>query len=74
MARKTKTPYELLTAKITPTALARELGCTIQAVCVWKERGIPADRLDQLYRITKIPTALLRPDLAKIMALGQPRT
>lgn len=74
MARKTKTPYELLTSKITPSALARVLGCTVQAVCVWKDRGIPADRLEQLYRITKIPTAQLRPDLAKILALGQPRT
>ena len=48
--------------------VALELGVTRAAVSTWQR--IPADRLADVSRITGIPAADLRPDLA--MAFAQP--
>ena len=46
--------------------VAQELGVTRAAVATWQR--IPADRLGDVARITGIPAAELRPDLAAAFA------
>lgn len=41
--------------------LAEELGITQGAVSMWKQ--VPAERLPEVERITRIPRYLLRPDI-----------
>jgi DNA-binding transcriptional regulator YdaS (Cro superfamily) len=53
-------------------ALARGCGVTRFAVNQWRRRGIPADRVGDVSRITGIPAAELRPDLAAAFAPTQP--
>lgn len=50
------------------TKLARALGITRAAVCQWKK--IPPKRLADVARLTGLPAAELRPDLANVFAGG----
>lgn len=43
------------------TKLAEELGITQGAVSMWRQ--VPAERLPEVERITRIPRYLLRPDI-----------
>lgn len=43
--------------------LARALGITMPAITHWKRRGIPAERVQAVSRLTGIPLHELRPDL-----------
>jgi len=47
-------------------ALAIALGCSPSAISMWKE--VPSDRLGEIARLTGIPAAELRPDLASLFA------
>jgi DNA-binding transcriptional regulator YdaS (Cro superfamily) len=48
-----------------PDALAQRLGIKRRTLFLWKSRGVPADRLADVSRITGISAAILRPDLAR---------
>jgi len=52
--------------------VAQELGVTRAAVATWQR--IPADRLGDVARITGIPAAELRPDLAAAFAQPEQAT
>lgn len=44
-------------------AIARELGITLAAITLWKRRGIPANRVLVVERMSGISRHLLRPDV-----------
>jgi len=46
-----------------PGELARNLGISAQAVSAWKLRGIPAERVLAIERVTGVPRTELRPDI-----------
>jgi DNA-binding transcriptional regulator YdaS (Cro superfamily) len=51
-------------------ATARAFGVKHPTVIGWRERGVlPAERLTEAARLTGIPAAELRPDLAEAFAL-----
>jgi DNA-binding transcriptional regulator YdaS (Cro superfamily) len=45
------------------TRVAREIGITHSAVLQWKEKGVPAERVLDVERITGISRHELRPDV-----------
>lgn len=49
------------------TRLAEKLGVSPSTVHRWAQRRVPADRLPEVSRATKIPARVLRPDLAEAM-------
>lgn len=48
-----------------PDALAARLGIKRRTLFLWKTRGVPASRIADVSRVTGIPAAILRPDLAR---------
>lgn len=48
--------------------IARELGVSEGTVSKWLAGLLPADRLADFARVTGIPAAELRPDLARVFA------
>lgn len=44
-------------------AIARELGITLAAITLWKRRGIPANRVLAVERMSGISRHQLRPDV-----------
>lgn len=73
MAKKSVTAVDLILRETTLSDLARVLGVTRTAVWAWRHKPVPVDRLEEVYRATGIPPAKLRPDLARLMRLGQPK-
>jgi hypothetical protein len=69
---KKVSPLEHVLAVKTATELAQSLGITTQAVLNWRLPGrrIPDTQLEPLYRLTKVPPRLMRPDLDRVMRLG----
>jgi hypothetical protein len=63
-------PLEQVLKVKTATELANALGITTQAVLNWRLRRIPDTQLEPLYRLTKVPPRLMRPDLDRVMRLG----
>jgi DNA-binding transcriptional regulator YdaS (Cro superfamily) len=49
------------------TRLAELLGVSPSTVLRWAQRRVPAERLPEVSRATKIPARVLRPDLAEAM-------
>lgn len=49
-------------------ALATALHCSPSAISMWRE--VPSDRLGEISRLTGIPAADLRPDLASLFAVS----
>jgi DNA-binding transcriptional regulator YdaS (Cro superfamily) len=49
---------------ITSVAVAARLGVAHSTVLRWAEHGVPAHRVADVARVTGIPAAELRPDLA----------
>ena len=52
-----------------PSALARALGISPQAVCQWKR--VPPLRAQAVHDVTGIPPAVLRPDIFGKAAVGE---
>lgn len=48
-----------------PDALAARIGIKRRTLFLWKVRGVPAERIEDVSRATGIPAATLRPDLAR---------
>jgi DNA-binding transcriptional regulator YdaS (Cro superfamily) len=49
------------------TATARALGVKHTSVIGWRDRQrIPAEKVSEVARLTKIPAAEIRPDLARL--------
>jgi DNA-binding transcriptional regulator YdaS (Cro superfamily) len=48
-----------------PDALAALIGIKRRTLFLWKQRGVPAERVQDVARVTGIPAATLRPDLAR---------
>jgi lambda repressor-like predicted transcriptional regulator len=57
---------------VTALGLSRQLGVSHSTVLRWADVGIPANRLADLSRVTGIPAALLRPDLAATFTVCHP--
>ena len=51
-----------------PEAVADKLGIKRRTLFVWRKHGIPGDRVPDVSRVTGIPAAELRPDLAAAFA------
>jgi hypothetical protein len=72
--RKSKkfSPLDHVLAVKSATEIATKLGITTQAVLNWRLDGrrIPDTQLEPLYRLTRVPPRLMRPDLDRIMRLG----
>ena len=59
----TNTPAKKAIAAVGLGRLARELGISKQAVCGWQWRGVPAERVVAVEKITGINRKVLRPDI-----------
>ncbi|OJU90979.1 MAG: Cro/Cl family transcriptional regulator [Burkholderiales bacterium 66-5] len=57
-----------------PAKLAALLGCSVQAVCFWRDglRRIPAERCPDIERLTGVRCEELRPDVNWTVLRGAP--
>lgn len=53
--------------------LGRELGISRMAVCLWKQKGVPADRVLAIHSLTGVTPYELRPDIYPNPSDGLPQ-